>query len=629
MEIVGKASKRDKAAIRAAFGDAAACLPSEYVNTVARYGPGELNGFLRFPDPTERSGLHETLQTTLRERGRVAQSRGHWLSVPAKKLTAAAVLGIDRRGAVVIAVRGDSADDDDVDDETDDAADDAGGSDALRAFDKIEELFGALLGSAGTADADDAEEDDAQADDDDDSDALYVLHPDGRAEGLRFYSDLVRLYGRDELPRTLGGVWRDWIDVPNIYATDRPPSDDAYDALVAGNRAAVDAAVARFVGREVLPFAYVALVARLLGPDGAAVDAELRADTAIELYTLASRRIPRLGENVPLRDIRRALNGQDGDEVLARLVKAASLREASFFDEPAAADSTGDIPDAAERGLIVPAGVTVDLDARLAECVAAWRAQDPDTSIEPLLAQLDALPKVVRDGYLLLVARLDHSLRYDPAFKGLVDEEDALAREIRDAWPALVLALRSERDWQAHNALELLHEHRVAEAVPYLRSVVEHLPAYVIEPWFGEKAYVEIAQLRPNEIKDLLLPMVAPDAKSDGRRRRAVDELLERYADDDRVFEMYLSRFIPALPFSETAITRAKRWNDPRVIPALRTQLEMEGRFRSAGEAQRDVEYGEGYGIVAKRLARLGDDVGKAALAEYRRAERRARARYL
>lgn len=634
---VGKASKRDKVAIRAAFGDAARCLPREYVDTLARYGPGELNGFLQFPDPTERGGLHEQLQTTLRERGRVAQRRGHWLAVPGDKLAAAAVLGIDRRGAVVIALptgRSHDGDSDDAHEDDDSATEKSGG--AWLAFASPGDFFDAILDSKGepTDDTDDTrdsdDEDEAEVGHDD-SAAFFLLHPDGRAEGLRFYSDVQRHYGRDELPRALGEVWRDWIEVPEIYATDRAPSDDAYDALVAGDRAAVDAAVARFEGREVLPFAYVALVARLLGRDGAVVDAELRADTVIELYTLASRRMPRLAETVPLRDVRRAMQGQGGDQVLARLVETAHLRRASFFDERVSVveDSTGDIPDAAERGLIVPAGVTIDLEARLAEWVEAWRAQDPGTSIEPLLAQLGALPAVVRDGYLLLVARLDHELRYDAAFKSLVDAEVALARELHDAWPALVLALRSERNWQSFNALELLHEHRVVAAIPYLRSVVEHLPAHVIEPWFGEQAYVELARPRPEQLKELLLPMVAPDARSDGRRRRAVDELLERHADDDRVFEMYLSRFIPALPFSERAITRAKRWHDPRVIPALRTQLEIEGRFRSAGQARGDIEYGDGYGVVAKRLAKLGDEIGKAALVEYRRAERRARARYL
>ena len=54
-------------------------------------------------------------------------------------------------------------------------------------------------------------------------------------------------------------------------------------ALVRGDQAAADAALAALAGREVLPFAWLALIDRILGPDGAAIAADQRGSLIPEL----------------------------------------------------------------------------------------------------------------------------------------------------------------------------------------------------------------------------------------------------------------------------------------------------------------------------------------------------------
>ena len=73
------------------------------------------------------------------------------------------------------------------------------------------------------------------------------------------------------------------LDVPEIYATEPAPSDAVFAALVRGDQAAADAALAALAGREVLPFAWLALIDRILGPDGAAIAADQRGSLIPEL----------------------------------------------------------------------------------------------------------------------------------------------------------------------------------------------------------------------------------------------------------------------------------------------------------------------------------------------------------
>jgi hypothetical protein len=58
----------------------------------------------------------------------------------------------------------------------------------------------------------------------------------------------------------------------------------------------------------------------------------------------------------------------------------------------------------------------------------------------------------------------------------------------------------------------------------------------------------------------------------------ASQRLLVDFADDDRVFLGHLATVGKAHPFAGRALSRARRMNDPRVIPALHEQLAHERR---------------------------------------------------
>jgi hypothetical protein len=579
LTLVGAASPIKRAAIVRAFGKAAKRLPEDYVELLEEGGPGELCGFVELPDPTVKGGRHASLVTALRERGPAARSRGLWPSVSDAELLQAAVLGIDRRGAVLIAL---------------------------------------------------------------DSEDLRFLDSEGGVQEVGSFHDLVRRFlrywedhrrsglasalspgpgGYTSLSTTID------LDVPEIYATTPRPSDAVFAALERGDQAAVDTALEALRGREVLPFAWLALIDRLLGPDGASIAAGDRGSMIPELFTLANREMPGLGERIAVRELRRAVSDDAVRETTrAKFQAICHLPASTIFDGDAqAADVASDVmPGAADRGLIAPVGFVVDTEARLREFIAAWEVQDPATSLAPVLEHIARLHPTQRSGYTMLLAQTRWNEGNHPSLSGAPDAEDHLEREATDAWAHLVLALRSTEDHESYQALELLHEASIPEALPYLRSVVEHEPPYVISYWNAERVYAELAELDGEGTKALLLPFLTSKRKASPRRRTAAFEALVEHADDDRVLEVYLANYAAALPHSEDAIEQADRWDDARVLPALREALRAEEKFLLAGNADKDDITGGSYEDIARRLAKLGDEDGKAALKKVKRAMKRA-----
>jgi hypothetical protein len=575
VKLVGPASPIKRAAIRAAFGAAATRLPEEYVELLAAWGPGELCGFVELPDPIVRDGRHATLVAAVRERGPAARNRGMWPSISEADLLRACVLGTDRRGALFVALGPEDVRFLDAEGQVEDIG---GFGEVVRCFLRDSEYPGR-------------------------SGLISALRP-----GARGYTNL-----STDLQ----------LDVPAIYATTPRPSDAVFAALVRGDQAAADAALEAFDGREVVPYAWLALIDRILGPEGAAIPADQRGSMIPELFTLANRRMPGLGERMPVRELRRAVSDDAiRAETRAKFQAICHLPASTIFDGTAPPDAGEVLEGAADRGLIAPVGFVVDTEARLREFIDAWQAQDPSMSIAPLLDHIASLHPTQRSGYTMLLAQLRWNESNHPSLHGVPDADEHLVREVEHAWAHLVLALRSPQHDESFSALEMLHEARLPQTIPYLRSVVTHEPPYVISYWNAERVYAELAELDGDAIKALYLPMLTSKRKESPRRREAAFEALVEHADDDRVFEVYLANYGPALPHSEDAIERADRWNDLRVIPALREALDAEERFRLAGNADKDALAGGSYEDIARRLAKLGDENGKAALKKVRRAKK-------
>ena len=578
LELVGRASPIRAAEVRKAFGKAAKRLPEEYVQLIAECGPGDLCGFVELPDPTQAGGRHTKLAAALREHGPAARNRGLWLELTEAELVDAALLGIDRRGAALVAI------------EPSDLR-------FLDAEGKVQNVRGFydLVGN-------------------------FLRHPeDARRSGLASVLSPGER-GYTSLSTTIE------LDVPEIYATTPSPSDAVFEALLRGDQAAADKALEAFDGREVLPFAWLALIDRILGPDGAKIAADQRGSMIPELFTLANRRMPGLGERMPVRELRRAAaDDAVRDEARAKFQRICHLAASTIFDGNVPAEQPSDVlSGAADRGLIAPVGFVVDTEARLREFAAAWQQQDPSAPLAPVLDHIARLHPMQRSGYTVLLAQLRWNEGNHPSLFGVPKAKDHLEREVKQAWAHLVLALRSSEHQEAQEALELLHEARLPQTIPYLRSVVDHEPPHVIAYWNAEQVYVDVAKLDAEATKALFVPILTSKRKATPRRRAAAFEALKELADDDRVFELYLASYGAALPHSEEAIDQAKRWNDVRVLPALREALQAEERFLVAGNGDKNDITGGSYEDIARRLAGLGDALGKAALKKVKRAMKRS-----
>jgi hypothetical protein len=575
--LAGPAKPIANSAVAAAFGARANRLPAAYVELLTTWGSGALCGFVDLLDPTEADGTLQHLQQALRTHGAAARGRGNWLQLSDRELVDAVVLGIDRRGAALVA----------------------------RATDDL--LFLAPSGvvlTIGTFDA--------------------LITSFLRGNGL--------LHSLEPKQRDRWGVgWQYELVVPAVYATEPPPSEQLFAALVRGDESTVDALLERVLELEVIPFALFALLDRVCGPTGDPIAPELRSSFAAQLFTMAKRRVPAVGEHLPLREIRQALAAGSAvsNELRDKLHHASGIEPVSILEVLQAAAPRGDqapLPHAADRGLVAPAGFpAIDSAARIRAAAELWRTEDPTAPLDPLLERIERLHPDARHGYEVLLARLgsagDQLAWNNPqVLEGLATPETYLAREVADAWPQLVLALRSKEFHVQRAALDILRDQRVEAVAPYILSMIEH-PTWNDGSALLGDVYAALAPGGDAHLVATFAPYLATEGRTQQVARLCAFRVLERFGDDERVFEGYLRHFVAALPHSEKAL--AKRWDDPRVIPALREHLAREERFAVLSSDERYPNYSESFKVVAQHLARLGDAAGRAALDAYRREERR------
>jgi hypothetical protein len=277
------------------------------------------------------------------------------------------------------------------------------------------------------------------------------------------------------------------------------------------------------------------------------------------------------------------------------------------------------LADAEKRGFIASRNrPTLDSAAQLRDHAARWRADDPETSIEPLLDRIHKLHPIARHGYALLRSQLS-------PWGSQTEAEGHLAREIAAAWPQIVLGLRGAA---YATALQLLTDGAVHEAAPFLMSLLRH-PSPGDEPATHRSiadAYVHLAEVGADLVEEWV-PYLAGDAPLSpihGPRDGALGPtllrevafcLLQNAGADERVFTAFLDNFCAAHPYSEHALKQ--RRDDPRVIAMLRDVLARE-ETRSLRDGKH-VTYSLCYGHSARFLARLGDEHGKQAADRYKR----------
>jgi hypothetical protein len=263
------------------------------------------------------------------------------------------------------------------------------------------------------------------------------------------------------------------------------------------------------------------------------------------------------------------------------------------------------LPDARERGFIAPLNMRpVDGPALLAGYVERWRADDPETPVDDLVARIGALHPQVRQGYALLLAQLSQ-WRENEAQRHLV-------REIADAWPLVALALRTNPQ-----GLRVIVAETVRDAAPFVLSALRR-PSEPIEWAYRLElaaAYPALGTLTPALVDEYVELLAGPEPPP----RALAARLLVNHGADDRVFAAYLDHFAETHPYSETAIKKRKK--DPRVMPAILEQFAVEEK-RSLGEDGRKLSYTTAYGVLARYLSKLGSARGKDAAANYRRVKR-------
>jgi uncharacterized protein (TIGR02996 family) len=609
-------------AIADALGDRGAVMPEAYVELMSTWGPGSLCSAIELPDPT--SARFRYLQNRLRIEGAVRRAAGAWGALTEDAFRGGVVLGVDRRGLAFFA--------------------------------------------RGARD-------------------LVLLHPEGSALDLGTFEDLVAEF-------LLGGrlvathkalfdddVRRSWswssqhrevragreLGVPPLYVTDAPsPRAALIAAWTAGDEAAADAALPLVLEREVTGYAMLDLLCFLASPSAAAaaISCEIRAMYVDQLYRMASRRISELVPELPIREIRIALE-QGGALAPAQLAAIAALIDEPtgiFAGEPGATEAalleqladapaddaarlvyadhleshgeleradalrSGDtlaapLPDAEQRGFIQPSYIApVDGAGRIRARAEAWRREAPARSIEDLvahsLAHIAALHPTARQGYeiLLELQRASRSFWQSPSYATPFTH---LVREIDDAWPQLSLALRDERFRET--ALGILLRARARQAAPFVLSCIRDPGPHATADWLIAlaDAYVGLVKVKPALAAEFAA-YLADDGASRAMRAVAFRFCVE-LGGDARVFEAALRHFCEGHPFSEKILRKRKA--EPRVREVLGAQLAAEEKT-SLKDGGRRVAYSQELGLLARYLARLGDPHAKELAERYRRFRR-------
>ncbi|MDQ3365642.1 MAG: TIGR02996 domain-containing protein [Myxococcota bacterium] len=624
LALVGAPRLLPAPAIAAVVGDRFAVLPGEYLALMTVWGPGTLCGVFELPDPT--SARFRSWQHRLRVEGSARRLAGAWGAVSDVAFTGGVVLGVDTRGIAVFA--------------------------------------------RGAAD-------------------VVLLHPGGHVLEIGSFEALIRrfLLG-GQLVKTqracftehVRASWR-WdrqhtsevhaandLGVPANYVTEPSPlRARLLAAWAAGDEVAADAMLAQLLEREVTGYALLELLAYLASEQAAGIPPDIRATYADQLFRTARRRLPDLVPDLPIREIRIAL-GQgtlaaehresiaallerpagifigepDATEAAlleqlatqpadaaARLVYADHLEEQGALGRAHAIRAELDVApllDAAERGFVSLAGFEpVDGTARVRARVETWEVEAPACSIADLLGRIDALHPTARQGYELLLAMA--AGRGHWAYRNTVPGSAHLhlVREIPEAWPQLVLALRSA---DADAALAILVETRVRDAAPFILSCLLQ-PGHdaAVEPLALADGYLQLGKVTQgmcDELAPYLAPgaVVAPAHQPHGtvaRLRAVAFRLLRDFGADDRVFEGALRYFCEAHPDSERVVR--KRKTDPRVREVLGAQLAVE-ESTSLRDGGRTLAYSPALGLLARYLAKLGDAHAKELAERYKKYKR-------
>lgn len=616
LSLVGAPHPVSPDALRAALGGRAEALPEAYVVLMAAWGPGLLCGAVELPDPT--SARFRFLQHRLWVDGAARRAAGAWGGLSDEAFRGGVVLGVDRRGFAYFA-RG--------------AADIAilepeGSVLALGSFEYLVGSF--LLGGVILA---------TQR-------ALLTDH-------------VRRSWGWTV--QHLSRARRNELGVPAIYETTAAPAPRAalLAAWAAGDEAAADAALAQVLEREVAGWALLELLHYLASPAAAAIPREIRATYADQLYRMASRRVPELVPELPIRELRIALGtGELAPEQLASIAALIDPPAGIFASEPDAAEAAllaalaaepaddgarlvyadhlegrgelaraealrsdaaqvAPLPDAAQRGFLASPGLPpVDGAARVRARLEAWEREAPAFSTAAAAAKIQALHPTARQGYEILLEqqRQRRSFWQTPAE---VTPYTHLEREIRDAWPQLALALR-DPPYRAF-ALEILAQARVREAAPFLLSCLRERGVGADRDWLVAVAdrYVELVKVKRAVAEEFAAAFADPGATSVDRA--IAFRLCVELGADDRVFEAALARFCAAYPFSEKILR--KRKSEPRVREVLGARLAVE-RQKSLRDGGRTLSYTPELGLLARYLAKLGDPDAQELAERYKKFKR-------
>lgn len=518
--------------------------PADYIELMRIWGPGTLCGVCELPDPTEREGRFDFLQTQFRARVDRERARGKWAQLADDEIAACPVLGLHARGDavlglttstfVILTTRGEVSrrtgmpeliaalrrppDDDEplqpMTYNTEPPARDA--------------LYAAIV--AG---------DEARAD----AAFAKVLATDGPVEGL--------LAIAHHLATELRGNLRATFVEQCLRAAKR------HSARVA----AVD----------------IRKLAKALATDA----------DATELVKPLAALVERSGMffDAPVDPTERALRERlhaDPDDAATRLVLADHLEARGDLAtaEIARQDS---LPDARERGFVPPFGVApVDATALVDTWTAAWLRDAPEIPLADVIAAVAALHPQERQGYAVLLSQ--------PA-------SPHLGREAPRAWPYCVLALRGEYRFAALGALA-----GIREAAPFLMACLRWPTAHEYrfhQPNFAADladAFLELGGKPSRADIDHFVEHLAD-------RSVLAARLLVKSAADDRVFEAYLANFGELQPFATTAIS--KRRKEPRVREVLVAAFEREAA-NVLGDGGKALRYSRAYGVLAAYLKKLG-----------------------
>jgi uncharacterized protein (TIGR02996 family) len=427
--------------------------------------------------------------------------------------------------------------------------------------------------------------------------------------------------GRVEQHDDLGLALTKFGFLPNRYATEPSRRPAFYAALVAGDEAAADRALARVLEVEYVVDGNLAIAHYLA--TATEISAELRAQYATQCLLAAKRTQT---HDVDVRGLAKAIRAdavtpellaplealvvmrgvfagkgddleiklleevaQHPDDLGARLVLADHLEETGDLASATAIraqEAVAPLEDIADRGFIAPKGARpIDGSGRLKENIERWRTDAPTTDISELVAAVEALHPQERQGYAMLLGH---------------DRFDELAKEIALARPYLILALRGS---DAADAMTVLTQTSSFEALPYVLSTL--VEPSKLDAWSFEYRVLDFARAfiegggKPNKKLDLLLSWLTN--ASSGTRFGFAARMLVRSAGDNRVFEAYLDKFCDADPYSVQALS--KRRKEPRVVEVLSAEF---ARMQEELKTRRFLSYPKGYGKVVVYLKRLG-----------------------